>query len=242
MNRIAAAARLEAVLYLKTCRVVMPGLAWLAYLVTFYAIGPVDPVSSSALTALALALVMAWAGLSFARAQELVVSQLLQLKLGSPMRECAVHALLLLGSSAAVTLLSAAWPLIKYAASRGTFFVRAVTAADILAMGGLFFSASVMGGAFGALFYPRIFKDTRAAWLLALAGCLLGTFSGVIAQRIPVFAFAAPLLPPLYGIITRLGSFPVFEPAALTGIIAECWAYTAAAFALKSLLLRRIRY
>lgn len=242
MKRTAEAARLQAVLYLKTGKVVMPGLALLIFLVSFYSVGPVDLVDSTVLTTLALALVMTWAGLSFARAEEPIVSQLLQLKLHSPAREIASRAILLMIFSLIAALLSAAWPLGKNLISEGAFFTRAVTGADIWGMLGLFFSASVMGGAFGALFHPRIFRDTRAAWLIALLGCLLGAYSGIISNSIPVFGFAAWLLPPLHGIITRFDAALSFDPAALAKTLIACWAYALGAFALKSLLLRRIRF
>lgn len=106
----------------------------------------------------------------------------------------------------------------------------------------LFFSASVMGGAYGSLLHPRIIRDSRAAWLIALAGCLLGTFSGAIIRNIPAFAFIAPLFPPIYGLITQFDETLSLDAATLTQSLALCWAYAAAGFALKSILLRRIRY
>ena len=242
MKRTAEAARLQAVLYLKTGKFVMPGLALLIFLVSFYSIGPVSLVDTSVLTALALALVMAWAGLSFARAEEPIVAQLLQLKLLSPVRETASRAILLLAFSLTAALLSAAWPLGKNLVSGGTFFTRSLTPKDAWGILGLFFSASVMGGAYGALFHPRIFRDTRAAWMIALLGCLLGAYSGIISGGIPALRFAAPLLPPLYGIITRFDAALAFDPSALGKTLAECWAYALGSFALKSLLLRRIRF
>lgn len=54
MKRAGEAARLQAAIYLKTGRVLMPGLALLIYLVTFYSVGPVDIVNSSVMTALIL--------------------------------------------------------------------------------------------------------------------------------------------------------------------------------------------
>ncbi|HSK67953.1 MAG TPA: hypothetical protein VLA21_01695, partial [Candidatus Limnocylindria bacterium] len=155
MKRIAEAARLQAAVYLKTGRAVLPGLALLTYLVTFYSIGPVDIVSSSVLTALALLLCMAWAGISFARAEEPVISQLIQLKLRSHLGETAARALLLVAACAAASVLAVAWPLAKNAVSGGAFFTRPVTTADVWEMLLLFFSASLAGGAFGSLFHPR---------------------------------------------------------------------------------------
>ncbi len=242
MKRIAEAASLQAAVYLKTGRVVMPALALLVYLVTFYSIGPADVVSSSVLTALALSLVTAWAGLSFSRSEETVVSQLVQLKLGSQARETAARALLLLCAGAAASAVSFAWPALKNAAGGGTFFTRDITPGDAGAAAALFLSASVMGGAYGALFHPRLFRDTRAAWLIALAGCLAGVFSGVVIRDIPAFARVSPLFPPMYGLITRFDGMAAFEPAALARTIVECWAYAMALFTLKTILLRRVRY
>ena len=242
MKRIAEAARLEMVIYLKTGKVILPALALLAYLLAFYSVGPVGFVSSGVLNALALALIFIWAGISFSRSEEPVISQLIQLKLGRHCRQVASRALLLLAAGAAATTLSAAWPLLKNAASGGRFYIDAPDAADIGGMLALFFSVSVMGGAYGSLFHPRIIRDTRAALLLALTGCLLGIFSGAITDRVPVFAYAAPLLPPIYSLISRFDEAPAFEPAALKQTITECWLYAAAFFTLKTALLRRIRY
>ena len=242
MKRIAEAARLEAVVYLITGKVILPALALLAYLLAFYSVGPIGLVSSSVLNALALSLVFVWAGISFSRSEEPVISQLIQLKLGKHYRQVASRALLLLAAGAAASALSAAWPLLKYAASGGKFYIEALSTADIGGMLALFFSVSVMGGAYGSLFHPRIIRDTRAALLIALTGCLLGIFSGAIISEIPVFAYAAPLLPPMYGLISRFDEASALEPAALIQTIAECWLYAAAAFTLKSVLLRRNRY
>lgn len=242
MKRIAEAARLQAVIYLKTGRAVMPGLMLLVYLLTFYSIGPADIVSSTVLTALALFLCLTWAGLSFSRVEEPVISQLLQLKLDSHARETASRGLLLSAASLAASLVSAAWPLLKNAVSGGRFITRGITAADIGAMMLLYFSASLAGGAFGGLFHPRIFRDTRLAWLLALGGCLVGVFSGVIFRDIPVFSFLSPLFPPVYGLITRFDGAVFFGQAVLLETAAVCWAYAAAAFLLKVLLLRHIRF
>jgi hypothetical protein len=242
MKRIAEAAWLEARIYLKTGKVILPALALLTYLMAFYSIGPVDIVSSSALNALALSLVSVWAGISFSRSEEAVVSQLVQLKLHSPAREAACQALILLAGAAIATVLSAAWPLLKNIASGGKFYTREISAADIVGMVSLFFSASMMGGAYGSLLHPRIFRDSRAAWLIALAGCLLGTFSGAIIRNIPAFAYITPLFPPIYGLITQFDETLSLGAATLTQSLALCWAYAAAAFALKTILLRRIRY
>ncbi len=242
MKRIADAARLQAAVYLKTGRAVMPGLALLVFLVTFYSVGPADLVSSTALTALALFLCMTWAGISFARGEEPVISQLVQLKLGSLLRETASRALVLLAAALVASAFSAAWPLTKNAVSGGTFFIRDVNARDIVGMLLLLVSSSLAGGAYGGLFHSRIVGDTRLAWLLALLGCLAGVFSGVIIRGIPVFAYLSPLFPPVYSLITRFDGSVTFEAAELTKAVAACWIYAAAAFSVKILLLRRIRY
>ncbi len=242
MKRIAEAAWLQAAVYLKTGRAVMPGLALLVFLVTFYSIGPADIVSSSALTALALFLCMTWAGISFSREEEPVISQMVQLKLGSFARETISRALLLLAAVFLASVLSAAWPLIKNAVSGGTFFTREITAPDIGGMVLLLVSASLAGGAYGGLFHSRIFRDTRLAWLLALFGCLAGVFSGVIQRGIPAFAFLSPLFPPIYGLITRFEGAVFFERTVLLKTSAACWIFASAAFSVKILLLRRVRY
>ncbi|MHC1786457.1 MAG: hypothetical protein AB9880_05310 [Christensenellales bacterium] len=242
MKRIAEAARLEAAIYLKTGKVILPLLALLAFLLAFYSVGPVDIVSSTVLSALALSLISAWTGISFSRSEEPVVSQLIQLKLGSHMHQTASHALLLLAFGAAASALSTAWPLLKHAAIGGKFFRPAIGAADVAGMLSLFFSVSVMGAAYGCLFHPRILRDTRAAWLISLTGCLLGTFSGAITLQIPAFSYIAPLLPPIYSLITRFNDANAIVPSALNLTIAECWLYAAAAFMLKAILLRRMRY
>ncbi len=242
MRRTAEAARLQAAVYLKTGRAILPALALLVYLVTFYSIGPADPVTSSTLTALALFLCMAWAGVSFARAEEPVVSQLLQLKLNSAARETVARALLLLASCAAAAVFAAAWPLAKNALSGGAFYSRRIDAADAGAMFLLYFSAAAAGGAFGALFHPRVFRDARPAWLLALLGCLLGTFSGVIARSAPAFAWISPVLPPVYAVLTRFEGMERFHTADLWQTAAALWVYASGAFCVKALLLRRSRY
>ncbi len=242
MKRIAEAAWLETRIYLTTGKVILPLLALLTYLLLFYSVGPVDIVSSAVLNALALSLVFVWLGISFSRAEEAVISQLIQLKLCGNARLIASQALPLLFAGAAATALSAAWPLLKNVASGGKFFTRALSAADVGGMALLYFSASVMGGAYGSLFHPRILRDTRAALLIALTGCLLGTFSGAIIRQIPAFTYIAPVFPPIYGLISRFNEALSLAPPALTLTVIECWAYTAAAFALKTILLRRIRY
>jgi hypothetical protein len=242
MKRMFEAAKLQAALYLKTGRVVMPALAMAIYLVTFYSVGPVDIVSSSTLTAMVLCFVSVWTALSFSRAEEPVISQLLQLKLNSPAREAISGVLLTLAGCAASAAAAAAWPLLRNAADNGSFFSRHIAAGDALAMAALFFSFSVLGGAFGSLFHVRIIRDTRAAWLLAIAGCLAGTFSGIISAVIPVFSWVSWLFPPVFGLITRFEEAPGFGGAAFLRTLAECWLYAAAAFALKAILHRRIRY
>ena len=242
MKRAGEAARLEAAIYLKTGRVLMPGLALLIYLVTFYSVGPVDIVNSSVMTALILFLCMTWSGISYARSEEPVIAQLIQLKLNSPLLEIAARGLLIMAVSAAVSIFSAAWPLLKNAAAGGTFLSRSVSVTDAAEMLLLYLSSALAGGAFGAMFHPRVLRDTRAAWLLVLAGCLAGIFSGVIIRDIPVFAHIAPLFPPMYGLITGFDGVDYLHDGAFTRTVVSCFAYAAVAFTLKTVILRYRRF
>lgn len=242
MKRAGEAARLQAAIYLKTGRVVMPGLALLIYLVTFYSVGPVDIVNSSVMTALILFLCMTWAGISYARSEEPVIAQLIRLKLNSPLLEAAARGMLLLAAGAGASLLSAAWPLLKNAAAGGAFLSRSISGADIAEMLLLYLSSALAGGAFGALFHARVLRDTRVAWLLVLAGCLAGIFSGVIIRDIPPFAFLAPLFPPMYGLITGFDGVDYLHGGAFTRTVVSCFAYAAAAFVLKTVIIRYRRF
>jgi hypothetical protein len=243
MKRTFEAATLQTALYLKTGRAVMPVLAMVIYLVTFYSVGPADIVSSSTLTAMVLCFVSAWTALSFARAEEPAIAQLIQLKLDSPLREALSGVLPPLLCGAAAAAATAAWPLLRNLADGGGhFFTRAVSAGDALAMAALFYSFSILGGAYGSLFHCRLIRDTRAAWLLAIAGCLAGAFSGMISARIPAFSGVSWLFPPVYGLITRFEKAPALGGAALSRTLAECWLYAAAAFTARAALLRRVRY
>lgn len=76
-------------------------------------------------------------------------------------------------------------------------------------------------------------------WLAGwLAGCLAGIFSGVIIRDIPVFAFLAPLFPPMYGLITGFDGVEYLRDGAFTRTVVSCFAYATVAFTLKTVILR----
>lgn len=239
MKRAFEAARLDAALYLKTGRAALPLLGLIVYLLAFYSVGPVNAVASGAMAALALFLAAAWGAFGFVRSEDPVAVQLIEIKIDSPVRVAADHALTLLGLGLAPAVLAFIWPLAKYFVSGGAFFTPGLGAGETAAMFALEASYAVLGAAYGLLFSPRVIRDPRAAALGAVAGCLPAVFSGVIAARLPVFRFIAWVFPPVYPLIADFNETLVFASAPLGCAVLRCWLYTAAAFGLREILLRR---
>lgn len=224
---------LELRVYLRAGKIVLPLLLLIGYPLIFYAIAPVDVVSSFALSAAVAFAVSAWIGLSRAWGEEPVLVQILCVKSGVR-RFLWAQALATLLVCAACGDFLVAFPALWSLFRRG-LFIRPLEARDALSALAVHLAASVAGGGFGGLFHPRLVRDRKVAYLSCIFLSLLGLTGGIMG--LPVFPRAA--LPPLYDLIARAGRADVFPRGYAPLLCAWCLLYGGAASLLRARLLIR---
>lgn len=205
--------------YVRSGKIVLPLLLLIGYPLIFYAIAPVDVVSSFALSAVAAFAVSAWIALSRAWGEEPVLCQILSVKAGVRRFALAQGTATLLLCAACglfLALFPALWSLVR----RG-LFVRPLEARDLLSALAVHLAASVAGAGLGGLFHPRLLRDRKAAYLLCIFLCLLGLTGGMMG--LPVYLRAA--FPPLYDLVVRAGEADAFPRGYAILMSAWCLAY-----------------
>ena len=210
---------LELRVYVRSGKIVLPLLLLIGYPLIFYAIAPVDVVSSFALSSVVAFAVSAWIGLSRAWTEEPILCQILSVKSGVRrfyLAQGIATTLLCAACGLFLSLFPVLWSLVR----RG-LFVRPLEAGDVLSALAVHLSASVAGAGFGGLFHPRLLRDRKAAYLLCIFLCLLGLTGGMMGLPIPVRA----ALPPLYDLVVRAGQADAF-PRGYAGLMSGwCLAY-----------------
>ena len=231
MRKALLCAFLELRVYLRSGKVVLPLLLMLGYPLIFYAITPVDIVSSFALSSVVAFAVCVWIGLSRAWAEEPILAQILSVKAGVRRFICAQEVATML-VCVACGLFLALFPVL-FSLVRHGVFVRPLDARDILTALAVHLSACVAGGGFGSAFHPRLARDRKAAYLVSLLLCLLGLTGGMMG--LPIYVRAA--FPPLYDLIERAGQADGFPGGYAPLMSAWCVLYGLAASLLRARLL-----
>jgi hypothetical protein len=233
MRKAFLCAFLELRVYLRAGKIILPLLLLIGYPLIFYAIAPVDVVSSFALSATVAFAVSAWIGLSRAWGEEPILVQILWVKSGV-LRFLWAQEIVTLLVCAACGAFLVAFPALWSLFRRG-LFVRPLEARDALSALCAHLAASVAGGGFGGLFHPRLVRDRKIAYLACIFLSLLGLTGGIMGLPVPLRA----ALPPLYDLIARAGQADAFPRGYAPLLCAWCLLYGGAAALLRGRRLAR---
>jgi hypothetical protein len=204
MHKALQAAKLSIRLYLRSGKVVLPMLAMLAFLMVFYHVRPFHVVGSYSISFAAAFGIALWFGISLVWAEEPQIAQILSVKVG--MRKLFVAQQV--QANAFVSVCGVLFVLIPAVESVfiPDFFVRILTAWDLVSAGCLHVSTAVCGCSLGMLFHPRLIRDRKLAFIPCILLCLLSFVSGGL--QIP-YAVRF-LLPPVYDSLYQTGTSDAF--------------------------------
>lgn len=204
MRKAFYAAKLSLSLYLRSGKVVLPLLAMLAFLLVFYHVRPFNVVGSYSISFITMFAIAMWFGISLAWSEEPRLAQILSVKVGM-LRFLIAQQLLTNVLVASCSTLFVLVPAVENL-FLPDFFIRTLTAFDVLSASCLHICAAMCGCSVGLLFHPRLIGDRKIAFILCILIGLLSFISGGLG--IPYAARF--LLPPVFDSLYQTGSDDTF--------------------------------
>lgn len=236
MGKAFGSARLMLLSYLKSGKEILPALGLIAFLLVYYHVKPFNVAGSFSISMVALFVLAVWLGLSVAWAEEPTLFQILSVKVGMKR--------LLIAQQVTVWALAGIMGvvLVMIPVVEGflipSFFIRPLTASDILSAVCLNLCAGFCGCAFGALFHPRLIGDRKMAYILCIMICLISFVSG----RMGMPAGFRFLLPPVYDSLAQVGITDVFGKSYLLTFSLRYLIYALLAGSAQVFLLNRRKF
>lgn len=200
MNKLKELLKYHFMIYKKSNKFIMPLLAWMICMYTFYSTKPISVVSSFGVSMGALFYIMVWIGLSYTEIDDPVSEQLLIFKVGSENIYNISKIMVVVFIGIVMSLIGVIIPVIINTINNFQLYTRGLTIADVGVAFLLHSFVGLLGAATGNLLHPRIMKDRKMAVILTFTIALMSMVKGPMNIKIPSTRFITWVFPPLYDI------------------------------------------
>jgi hypothetical protein len=205
--------------YVTSAKFVMPLLVYFLFLVGFYGNSPKMVVTSFALSAAVLYIIMVWAGFVFSDSEEAIAEQILILKAKKISTYYISKIVFLFVFSCFMSFIGVIAPVlfnIVFNISGKTLFYKTqdgklegLTAASILIGFLIHILAGFLGGTVGFAFHPRIFRNRKVTVIVAMLVGFMGFVKGALMVDFKMAKFFVWIFPPMYDLVKSVDNTEV---------------------------------
>ena len=204
--------------YLLSAKWVIPFIVLLAVFRVMYSILPIDVVSNFSIMSLVLFLIMVGIGMTCQGIEPEVSEQIIILRMQSE-RKYYIGQVLFLGTlrgiAAAICL---CYPVIGHYCWYGKMlFTRNMYISDIIGGLLLMFACSFLGCMLGAIFSPRIIRESKIRFLLAIVFALISVVRIGIVAEVPISKYILWIVPPVSDVVGWFMKEEYFQMGKITG-------------------------
>ena len=187
--------------YVLSAKWVIPFIVLLAVFRVMYSILPIDVVSNFSIMSLVLFLIMVGIGMTCQGIEPEVSEQLIILRMQSE-RKYYIGQVLFGGTlSGIVTVICLCYPIIVHCWCGKMLFTRNIHVSDIIGGLLLMFACSFLGCMLGAIFSPRIVRESKIRFMLPIACALISVVRIGIVADVPISKYILWIVPPVSDVV-----------------------------------------
>lgn len=183
--------------YFKGSSFVMPFLLTVAFLFIMYSQKPIDVLSGFLVSGVFLFFLMVWIGISSAQQEDKVMEQILYFKVNNAFYYYAGKLLFLLILALIFSCFCVVFPILQNLLNGNALFNRTLVAADLISAFFILYASAICGAFLGNAFHPRIIKDRRMAFAIAVLFCILSFAKESIILQTPMLKYILWIFPPI---------------------------------------------
>lgn len=198
-------------MYIKSNKIIAPGLIWIIFLYFNYMSKPISYVPDLSFSGMILYLIMIWIGFTYMDMEDIITEQLIILKIKSATRYNISKVLFIIIISISMSIIGILVPVTQHIINNYSLFNRNLLTGDIIYGFILLNAFALLGAALGTLFHPRIVKDRKIAVVIVFLIGILGYIKGVLIEDFPVLRFILWAFPPVFDILAKFTELEYFN-------------------------------